>query len=212
MEYRYQETLSWIIPGFYFLLFLSGSIILVYPESSLSKDMTNLFNSGMSDAMVALLVFAIPIFSFIVGWVLNGYAGYVFRHIMSMPIKEAYDSVNSKDEEGNEVKDYKKVEVAQAIQIFDAARRVINLENVDRFYYRYVASRNMFFAQLILTVILFFFLCNSLCSNLKISLVLIIVSLFLLDLFRNIVARDLSTHAKYVLIQYNEMVIKKSVE
>ncbi len=138
MEYRYQETLSWIIPGFYFLFFLGVAILLVYPNCDLSKEMTNFFKTGMSDAMVALLVFSIPIFSFIVGWMLNGYAGYLFRHIMSEPIKEAYDSVNSRDEKGKKIADYQEVELSQAIEIFDAARRVINLEDVDRFYYRYV--------------------------------------------------------------------------
>ncbi len=63
----------------------------------------------------------------------------------------------------------------------------------------------MYFAQLILTVISFFFLCNNLCNDkLKAALILLIASLILLDLFRNIVARDLNTHTKYVLIHYNE--------
>ena len=202
MDYRYQETLSWIIPGFYFLFYLSVEVVWVFPESDISTSIISLFNAEISDGIVALMVFAIPIFSFIVGWILNGFAGYLFRYIMKTPTTAACNDVFGKDNDGNEILGYLPKNDKEAERIFDQARRKIKLEDVDRFYYRYVASRNMFFAQTVLCILSFFFVAFSSYYSVKTTIAWLIVACILLDLFRLITARDLNTHARYVYIEY----------
>lgn len=202
MQYRYQETLAWIIPGFYFLCFLVVEILFIYPSSAISKWIVDIFSLGLSDAMVAFLVFAIPICSFIMGWMLNGWSGYLFRKIMCSQITKAYNSVYCRDNDGKLIENYIQVDDKKAKETFNVARRVIRLEDVDRFYYRYVASRNMYFAQVLITIISIFFLLNTLCSNLVVSLVSLLISCLMLAIYYYIVARDLNTHAKYVFVYY----------
>lgn len=206
MDYRYQETFSWIIPGFYFLFCLGIEILMIFPQACISINLTSLFDTSISDSTVALLVFSIPIFSFIIGWIFNGFAGYLFRYIMKKPTTDAYDDEFGKDDNGNFKAGFDRCNDKEAEKIFNKARRKIKLEDVDRFYYRYVASRNMYFAQLILCILSFFFLVSSLISSrIIIAISWLVISLCLAYLFWLITARDLNTHARYVFIKYKEL-------
>lgn len=163
---------------------------------------TNFFNSEISDARVALLVFAIPIFSFIIGWQLNGWSGYLFRNIMRRPITVAYNNVYCRNTDGTFIDNYEVADDKQASDTYDIARKVINLEKVDRFYYRFVASRNMYFAQILIWGISCLIFCNTLCDNVKTSGIFVLISIVLLLFIYPIVKRDLNTHAKYVFSKY----------
>lgn len=214
MEYRYQETLSWIIPGFYFLFLLSIETLCIFPSWELSTNILELFNThtseetNISDGLVTLMVFAIPIFSFIVGWIINGYAGYIFRYVMKWPTTKAYNDIYSKNENGCEIKNYKFANNTQAEEEFDIARRVIDLENVDRFYYRYVASRNLYIAQYTITILSIIAIIIALFDKTSIvsrSIIFTSISILVTILFYFIVARDLNTHARYVFVRYRNI-------
>lgn len=211
MEYRYQETLSWIIPGFYMLFLLSIETFFVFPSWEFSTNILGLISphtteeTNISDGLVTLMVFAIPIFSFIVGWIINGYAGYIFRYIMKWPTTKAYNDIYCKEVNGLRIKNYKFANNHQAEEVFDIARRVIDLENVDRFYYRYVASRNLYIAQYTITIIsIIAIIIAAFDKTSMVSRSIIFTSIFLLltIVFYFIVARDLNTHAKYVFVKY----------
>lgn len=214
MDFRYQEVLTWIIPGFYFLSYMSFVYWLVFPESELVTALTAIVSGG--DASMALLLFGIPIFSLIIGWVFNGVAGYLFRIIMNSPITNAYIYVRNKNKEknndnassnnrnnNNTADSEDNVKWENVKKAFDDAREDIDLDKVDRFYYRYVYSRNMFVTQLYLTglpVLLFFFMK---CRNWPLLLIAC-YGLFWVFIFKFMVERDLYTHAKYVLLMGKE--------
>ena len=202
MEYRYQESLSWCIPGFYFLFYLSITVIGMFPNWEPSKNFSNIFTNDISEGMVAMIVFAIPIFSLIMGWMINAWGGYLFRHIMKWPTTNAYNETYEYDKDGKKNNDFKKVDDKTAESEFNIARRTIDLTIVDRFYYRYVSSRNMFTAQLILVIFTVIFIIKKV-AECKISdIVFLGISIILIVIFYTIVARDLTTHARYVFLTY----------
>lgn len=211
MDYRYQETLSWIIPGFYLLFYLSMVIWCTFPDCEISAAVKAVCNNNISDGIVALLVFAIPIMSLIVGWTLNGFAGYLFRYIMKSPTTSAYNEEYDKNEDGNRIEGFIPKDDLEAERIFDKARRSIDLEKVDRFYYRYVASRNMYFAQLVICVLSVFFVTSSFDGPIGHATSFLIGSCVLLYLYWLMAARDLNTHARYVFIEYKKYKMEKAV-
>lgn len=185
MKYRFEETLTWIIPGFYFLLY---SFILVCLLYSSSIEIPNEGNA--IGVYISILIFTIPMLSLIIGWLVDGYGGYLFRKIIKGPIQKGYKLVFHRD-----------VSVEDAEKAFDEARDRINLNTVDRFYYRYIFSRNMYTAQigLLLVTIILLLLSKEACNCCKLWY-LVVWGIILLAYYP-IVHRDLTTHVKYVLLE-----------
>lgn len=185
MKYRFEETLTWIIPGFYFLLY---TLILVCNLFSSSIELPQ--DKSTMGVYISILVFTIPMLSLMVGWLFDGYAGYLFRHIIKKPIQKGYESVFHRD-----------VSKEEAEREFDAARDRIELNNVDRFYYRYIFSRNMFTTQIVLVILTF---CMLICSKSACDcsyLIYLAIGIAIWLLFIPIVYRDLTTHVKYVFLE-----------
>lgn len=144
MEFRYQETLTWIIPGFYLAV---G--ILVFGQLFKAFSVLDFFaplktNDGSYEGINSILIFLIPLLSFIVGWMINGIAGFLLRcdALFGYPVYSAFDKLYP-DKAGIPSKD--------KMKRFDQAKYELDdLEKYDRFYYRYIFSRNMFVAQLLL--------------------------------------------------------------
>ena len=134
--------------------------------------------------------------SLIVGWIIDAYAGYLFRYIMKNPIQTGYCLAYHKD--------HKDVPPKIAEEEFDKARDRIDLKNVDRFYYRYVFSRNMYTTQLALMLVtLLLLICSKATCN-CISFLCFVVGIMIFLLFIPIVKRDLTTHVKYVFLEDKE--------
>lgn len=70
------------------------------------------------------------------------------------------------------------------------------LEKLDRFYYRYVFSRNMLTAQIIFTLISMFVLWNT--GSYLYPTIVIVIGIITVVLFYFIVSRDLQIHASFV--------------
>lgn len=213
MDFRYQEVLTWIVPGFYLIVYSFGIAYLIIPDedgmNSPERWFTGLVNGG--DALMALMLFAVPILSLIVGWLVNCYGGLLFRHIFKSPFVKAYKKV-TRDNNAT---------LKKAEDEFDRVRECIDLEKVDRFYYRYVFSRNMFTTQAILTLGMFILLAVVAISMffgfdfLKGRMVLIItlVTIVIGGLYLPCVDRDLFTHSKYVFLSgRKENVLKTSIQ
>ena len=198
MNYRYQEVLTWIVPGFYLIAYVLGATWIIIPCDTDIDDWKQWIEilGGVSNALMALMLFAVPIISLVVGWMINGAGGYLFRRIKREPIVNAYRSVINNPNATQ----------SEAEEKFNLLRETVNLDKLDRFYYRYVFSRNMFTAQGILSILSIVLLmgyliyCCSTCQTLNLTVVLLILVISVLMLFGywKLVKRDLFTHAKYV--------------
>ncbi|MDE6649575.1 MAG: hypothetical protein K2K45_06575 [Muribaculaceae bacterium] len=222
MEFRYQEVFTWFIPGFFLLFYLLVEAIFLFPGDSNTTGVWDFVNS-LKDGSITFLIFAIPFISLIIGGIFNGLGGYAFRHCFKRPIYNVYskllndkkigkekdtdlDKRPKKEDYTDNIEEYKnnlKAFKKQAEWYFDDTRDKINPEDIDRFYYRYVYSRNMFITQIFIlvatSVMVFFSPELSLCS----FAVSFVVALVILVIFGSIVNRDLSTHVKQVLIRRN---------
>lgn len=171
MNFRYEEILSWVIPGFYF----GGQVVVLYTLLWHGpKDVLETIES-----MSVVLVFLIPILSLIIGWMLDAMGGFLLRidSLFGHIIYHAYIDIN-----GNHHLSKK-----QIIQRFDKAKYTVNLESLDRFYYRYVFSRNMFVSQIILFIIaISSFICRPLIFCDRIIVVMIMVLLVMFFLLHNV--------------------------
>lgn len=194
MEFRYQETLTWIIPGFY----LSVGILVLgqwFDAFSVLDFFAPLkIRNGSFEGINTILIFLIPLLSFIIGWLINGIAGFLFRCdiLFGYPVYAAFDKLYPK-ESGISSKD--------KMERFDHAKYILeDLEKYDRFYYRYIFSRNMFVAQLLLLLSAPIIYCMD--SSEGESCQALIKTLFLLlslcMLFFFLTYRDLNTHARYI--------------
>lgn len=117
MHFRYEEILSWVIPGFYF----GGQIVVLYiflwhtPESVLELVKNNSVIETL-ESMSVVLVFLIPILSLIIGWMLNAMGGFLLRldSLFGKMIYDAYEAVNGKTN----------LSKGQIIQQFDMAKQI----------------------------------------------------------------------------------------
>ena len=194
MEFRYQETLTWIIPGFYLAV---G--ILVFGQLFKAFSVLDFFaplktNDGSYEGINSILIFLIPILSFIVGWMINGIAGFLLRcdTLFGYPVYSAFDKLYP---------DKARIPSKDKMKRFDQAKYELDdLEKYDRFYYRYIFSRNMFVAQLLLLLSAPVIYCMD--SSKEESCQVLIKTLFLLlslcMLFFFLTYRDLNTHARYI--------------
>lgn len=209
MNYRYQEILTWIIPGF-FLLVAIGFIWCISNETlpffsfntSTYKDAQldgiNKFlyecllpksSTSFWNAVATVLVFLIPMMSLLVGWIVNAFGGLIMKiHIirrfflllvMGCPKSEKEYSLDI-------VEKYSK-----CIKSHDPK----NLEQLDRFYYRYVFSRNMLAAQTALIVISAFILHS---HNYQYDCRIIMLEFVMAFIFLVIMIRDFHTHVSFV--------------
>lgn len=207
MNYRTEEVLAWFIPGFYTMSFLGAMLIInnwdevaAFLQKSLDGKATNV--SIIKDSF-PLLLFVLPVAAMVIGWIVNAFGGWLFRiKWLNLPIASALDNVIGNNTLRVDNVDYnKQTKWRNKVSLFRKKVRLsINLERVDRFYYRYVLSRNMVGSQLLLIVIISILWIAQptacwLCRYMPASLVLIVIYL-------QITWRDLTTHSKYVWKAY----------
>lgn len=228
MEFRYQEALTWFVPGFYLLFYLLVESFFLFPHIGDNDSSPGVWDIviHLKDGAITFLVFAIPIVSLIVGWIINGFGGWAFRFVFKTPIFKTYakllqgkklkvDNKRVKLTEYPDRKNYRrkykdlkkyredlKEFEKQAELAFDDMREKINLDNVDRFYYRYVFSRNMFMSQVFVIILsnVLFFMSSQKCWWSYFDTV-IIATLCIDLIFCPVVFRDLSTHVKQVFLE-----------
>lgn len=218
MDYRYQETLAWIIPGFY-LIILGIIILFIFQtinEDVLKSYITFIKDYEITDALTVVLVFMIPIVSLIVGWIINAIAGRLF-HLRTLQFKQVlygkcavYKYCRTEYENSSLLK--RKCLRERYFQEYCDAKQELNLDLVDRTYYRYVFSRNMFTSQLLISIIWFFgsiYTKQDCCKILGGSIILFVISALY---YFVIVDRDLLSHAKFVFAEHKRLKEKKEVE
>lgn len=222
MEFRYQEVFTWFIPGFFLMLYLLIEASFLFTENGGDSGVWDFIN-GLKDGPITFLVFAIPFVSLILGGIFNGCGGYLFRHFFKWPIYNAYAKLleDKKIELGeealfkkkpikadykNKIEDYKediKNFRKEAERYFDDSRDIIDLEPLDRYYYRYVYSRNMFVTQIFLLMASSVMVVCAPARSWLAFLIAFFISALFLFVFGSMVNRDLSTHVKQVLLKRN---------
>lgn len=203
MSYRYQEILAWIIPGF-FLLIMTYIVwgyandyipFLNYKPSSIPEFLSTYNPSGQFwNAVATILLFLIPITAMIIGWIVNFLGGRLMKNswLQRCIVTSAY-SKSWKDKNPDAVAEYNRI-----IRTTDFK----TLEYLDRFYYRYVFSRNMVAAQISLMILsLLIFLKADTCVC---ACGIVMIEGVLAFFFTFIMARDLKTHASFVFNHANE--------
>ena len=216
MNFRYQEMLSWIIPGFYIIII---GIIIAFvfnpiDEVVLKDYATFIKDYNITDAMTVILVFMIPIVSLIIGWIINAVAARIF-YIHALQFRQVlYGKLavykDKKQEYDNSSPSERRNLREKYFNEYCDVKQELDLDLVDRTYYRYVFSRNMFICQVLITLYWFFgSICTQqdCCKILGGTIIMIVISAFY---YYIIVDRDLSSHAKFVFAEYKKLEKKKS--
>lgn len=172
MEFRYHDIICWIFPGIFFM----GMLILNNILSSFVNLETVFPNDGDKSAMVAALIFCIPVFGMIIGYVLNygassfewlSYKIYdktkyfgLWRASQRILNNKAIRSrigdrtalktlLREKAECNHEVYNNK-----TAGECLTKIKQLIDTQKLDTFYYKCTFGRNLAFAQLIILLLL----------------------------------------------------------
>lgn len=192
MSYRYQELLAWIIPGFFLIItipFAMGYIDGLWStlNNNTLKQLIASASAQYWNAVTAFLIFLIPITSLITGWVINAFGGWIMKlpYLKKFIISGTYTSQKDKD--------------FDIIEEYDHIIRTTDfdtLDHLDRFYYRYVFSRNMMTAQIFLLITSFFNLLVGKSSECPCRIIML--EIFMAFIFFMIMRRDLRTHASFV--------------
>lgn len=189
MSYRYQEILAWIIPGFYIiamLFFIWGLSADIFQSLSITDvDNSSIPFKTVVDScgkLSTIVIFCIPIVSLIAGWIINALGGITmsFFGIRNFIIRRT--KFNPEKIGGND-------KVAIYNENIESTKLDI-LEKYDRFYYRYVLSRNMLTAQILVIAV---------CLDQHISHPSLKIEIFIAFIFCVIMVRDLRIHAKFVI-------------
>ena len=210
MNYRVEDILAWFIPGFYTLMWIGVIVGLIHAD-----NIQNLFaccqdNCGcnpngfkillklIKDSL-PLLLFILPVTAMILGWMINALGGCLYRRCpLNYPIVKSFDKViknGSYSESG--VVYSKSSDYRDKVRLYkEYARLSIDLKEVDRFYYRYVLSRNMVASQLCMIVALLFL--RNIPADGHIRCCWLGCCILLLGIYIAITYRDLTTHSKYV--------------
>ena len=193
MSFKEHDILSFGLPGFLLLILtIVGTWIWQWPSEWDYNDIAD-FMAKLS----APLIFIIPLMAMITGWFVNGIAGLAMKIVI--PRWPSF-GINIPGNPLRSFKENKKISTREAYNLYKNKRIQINISDVDRFYYRYVLSRNMFWALVIFWIIMFMYSLlgkNSLitCVTPGILWCTAVISLLLAGL---IMGRDLTTHIKFV--------------
>lgn len=163
MTYRWQEIIKILIPGFYLLFGIGISVLINH----------NAFDQGMVDTvgkLSAILLVLLFFAAFVVGYIneiISGGLEYLMYHwgiprpsrlilnnrFTRFQIVRNLDLRNKLGLQRNGFVDNGKSAKALA-----QAKQSINMDGCQEFYYQSVLSRNLFFAHLFTSIIMFFVL------------------------------------------------------
>lgn len=163
MTYRWQEIIKILIPGFYLLFGIGISVLINH--NAFDKGIVEIIGK-LSAILLVLLFFA----AFVVGYIneiISGGLEYLMYHwgiprpsrlilnnsFTRFHIVRNSDLRNKLGLQGNGFGDNGK-----SAKALTQAKQSINMDGCQEFYYQSVLSRNLFFAHLFTSIIMFFIL------------------------------------------------------
>ena len=163
MTYRWQEIIKILIPGFYLLFGIGISVLINH--NAFDKGIVEIIGK-LSAILLVLLFFA----AFVVGYIneiISGGLEYLMYHwgiprpsrlilnnsFTRFHIVRNSDIRNKLGLQGNGF-----VDNGKSAKALTQAKQSINMDGCQEFYYQSVLSRNLFFAHLFTSIIMFFIL------------------------------------------------------
>ena len=163
MTYRWQEIIKILIPGFYLLFGIGISVLINH--NAFDKGIVEIIGK-LSAILLVLLFFA----AFVVGYIneiISGVLEYLMYHwgiprpsrlilnnsFTRFHIVRNSDLRNKLGLLGNGF-----VDNGKSAKALTQAKQSINMDGCQEFYYQSVLSRNLFFAHLFTSIIMFFIL------------------------------------------------------
>lgn len=163
MTYRWQEIIKILIPGFYLLFGIGISVLINH--NAFDKGIVEIIGK-LSAILLVLLFFA----AFVVGYIneiISGGLEYLMYHwgiprpsrlilnnsFTRFHIVRNSDLRNKLGLQGNGF-----VDNGKSAKALTQAKQSINMDGCQEFYYQSVLSRNLFFAHLFTSIIMFFIL------------------------------------------------------
>lgn len=163
MTYRWQEIIKILIPGFYLLFGIGISVLINH--NAFDKGIVEIIGK-LSAILLVLLFFA----AFVVGYIneiISGGLEYLMYHwgiprpsrlilnnsFTRFHIVRNSDLRNKLGLQGNGF-----VDNGKSAKALTQAKQSINMYGCQEFYYQSVLSRNLFFAHLFTSIIMFFIL------------------------------------------------------
>lgn len=161
MTYRWQEIIKILIPGFYLLCGIGFSYLINH--STFDKEIVETIGK-LSALLLVLLLFAV----FIVGYIneiISGGLEYLMYHwgiprpsrlILNNKFTRFQIIKNSDLRHKFGLQRNGSVDNANSAKALAQAKQSINMDECQEFYYQSVLSRNLFFAHLFTSIIIFF--------------------------------------------------------
>lgn len=163
MTYRWQEIIKILIPGFYLLFGIGISVLINH--NAFDKGIVEIIGK-LSAILLVLLFFA----AFVVGYIneiISGGLEYLMYHwgiprpsrlILNNSFTRFHIVRNSdlRNKLGLQGNDF--VDNGKSAKALTQAKQSINMDGCQEFYYQSVLSRNLFFAHLFTSIIMFFIL------------------------------------------------------
>ncbi len=161
MNYRWQETMKILIPGFYIVVFVG--IAYFFKNCTFDKEVIESINK-LSAILIVLSLFL----AFVVGQVnevISGGVEYLMynlwiprpsRLILNEKFTRFYISKISDLRDKLGVGDGEKVDNKKAAKSLRTAKQTIDKDKCIEFYYQSVLARNLFFAHVIVSISILF--------------------------------------------------------
>lgn len=163
MTYRWQEIIKILIPGFYLLFGISISVLINH----------NAFDNGMVETvgkLSAILLVLLFFAAFVVGYIneiTSGGLEYLMYHwgiprpsrlVLNNSFTRFQIVRNSDLRNKLSLQREDSVDNVKSARALAQAKQSINMEGCQEFYYQSILSRNIFFAHLFTSIIMFFIL------------------------------------------------------
>lgn len=161
MNYRWQETIKILIPGFYMVVFLG--IAYFFKNCTLDKDVIESIGK-LSAILIALSLFL----AFVVGFVnelISGGMEYLMycwciprpsRVILNETFTRFRISKISDLKVKLDISSIRKVDNKMAAKCLRTAKQAIDKDKCIEYYYQSVLARNLFFAHVIVSIVILF--------------------------------------------------------
>lgn len=161
MTYRWQEIIKILIPGFYLLFGVGISCLITH--NAFDKEIVETVGK-LSAILLVLLFFA----AFVVGYIneiISGGLEYLMYHwgfprpsrlILNNKFTRFQIIKNSDLRHKLGLQRNGSVDNANSAKALAQAKQSINMDGSQEFYYQSVLSRNLFFAHLFTSIIIFF--------------------------------------------------------
>lgn len=163
MTYRWQEIIKILIPGFYLLCGIGFSYLINH--SAFDKEIVETIGK-LSALLLVLLLFAVFIVGYINEIISGGLEYFMYHWGIPRPSRlvlnnsfTRFQIVRNSDLRNKlRLQSEGSVDNVKSANALAQAKQSINMEVCQEFYYQFVLSRNLFFAHLFTSIIMFFIL------------------------------------------------------